>query len=462
MSEPATGGGDEESWPDPRTAWTTVAVLLLTYVFSFADRQILSLMVGPIKADLRISDTEFSLLAGASFALFYTILGLPFGRLADRYPRRVIIAAGAATWSLMTILCGATKTYAGLFLARVGVGVGEASLGPAAFSLLGDLFPVERRARAFAVYSLGIYIGAGLAFSLGGLIVGAVSAAPTITLPLVGSVASWHAVFLLLGLPGLILLPPLILSRPEPPRRGITRDQPSIGEAFGWARGRWRLFVPYFLGFGLMVLGGFGVLAWAPELFARNYGWQPREAGGAIGLTLAAAGSAGVLAGGVYTDRLIGRGRVDAVLIAGALSAAAGILPNIAFPLMPTAGGSLMVLALVFFTGAFASGAAPSALVPITPNALRGQMSALYLLVINLLGIGLGPTLPALLTDFVFLDEARLGWSLAVVGGVVSFLAAALLMAARAPYRRLLALGAEARRPRPPSPASPRPLPSAD
>jgi MFS family permease len=423
-----------DAWPSSGLAWGWVAALLVTYVFSFADRQILSLLVGPIRADLKLSDTEFSLLSGAAFAIFYTFLGLPFGRLADRVSRRKLVAAGAFFWSLMTMLSGFTRSFGQLFAARVGVGVGEAALNPAAFSMLADLFPPERRGRAFSVYSLGIYVGAGLAFGIGGVIVGAIASTPTVTLPLLGETASWHATFFAMGIPCL-LLPLLLLALPEPERRDRAPASPSLGEAWRWMGARWRLLAPFCIGFGLMVLAGFAVLAWAPEFFVRAHGAAPQEAGVAMGIEMVVAGSVGVLAGGALSDRLTRAGRSDAVLIVGVIAAWGGLLPGLLFPLVPSMTLALILLALVFFFGAFASGAAPAALALITPNELRGQVSALYLLAINLIGIGLGPTVPALMTDFVFADERRIGWSLAIVGGVTAVLAAWLLQASRSRFR---------------------------
>lgn len=432
--EPLAVHRPAESWPRPGLAWGWVAALLVTYVFSFADRQILSLLVGPIRADLKLSDTEFSLLSGAAFALFYTFLGLPFGWLADRVSRRSLVAAGAFFWSLMTMLSGFTRSFGQLFAARVGVGIGEAALNPAAFSMMADLFPPEQRGRAFSVYSLGIYVGAGLAFGIGGIIVGAVASTPTVSMPLIGEVASWHATFFALGAPGL-LLPVLLLALPEPQRRERAPVQPSLREAWTWMGTRWRLLAPFCIGFGLMVLAGFAVLAWAPEFFVRTHGANPRDAGLAIGLAMVLAGSIGVLAGGALSDRLTKAGRTDAVLIVGVIAAWGGLLPGLLFPLVPSMTLAVLLLGAVFFFGAFASGAAPAALALIAPNELRGQVSALYLLAINLIGIGLGPTLPALMTDFLFRDEAKIGWALAIVGVVAAVISAVLLQASRARFR---------------------------
>ncbi|NJL12269.1 MAG: MFS transporter [Microscillaceae bacterium] len=153
-------------------AWYVVVVLMIAYISSFIDRQILSLLVEDIQRDMKINDFQISLLMGISFALFYTLLGLPIGRLADRYSRRNIIMAGVFVWSLMTAACGLVRTYFQFFLARVGVGVGEAALSPAAYPLIADYFPPQRLATALSVYSMGIYIGSGLAFLVGGRVAG--------------------------------------------------------------------------------------------------------------------------------------------------------------------------------------------------------------------------------------------------------------------------------------------------
>ncbi len=427
------------AWPSAGVAWGTVAALLLAYVVSFADRQILALLIGPIKADLRLSDTQFSLLAGLAFALFYTVMGLPFGRLADRYSRRLIIAFGTLAGGLAAAAAGLAGSYAQLFGARVSAGIADASLGPAAFSVLSDLFPPARRARAFSVYSLGIYIGAGLAFGAGGLVVGAVAQNPVVTLPLLGAMRAWQAAFIVIALPA-VALAPFLLLLPEPARRGraATSDL-KIRATISYVWQRRALFGPWFFGFGIVVLANFATLAWTPEFFIRSFGLSPRDAGVQIGLIMAAAGSVGVLSGGVFADWLAARGRSDGVLIAGALACLGGTVFGILFPLMPSAGLARLMLVPLFFCGAFASGAAPSAIGAVTPNEMRGQVSALYLLVINLLGLGLGPTLPALLTDFVFADEAKLGLSLALTAALTGIPAAWLLDRARPAYRRAAA-----------------------
>ena len=197
-----TATPDDTPWPSSTMAWYAVAVLFVAYTFSFADRIILSLLVQPIKQDLALSDTKISLLHGFAFAIFYTLMGIPIGRLADRYSRRAIAAAGIAVWSFMTAVCGIARGYWELFSARVGVGVGEAALSPAAFSMIADLFPPQKLGRALSVYTMGAFVGAGLAFIIGGAVIQSITSSPEMTLPIVGTIRSWQAAFFIVGLPG--------------------------------------------------------------------------------------------------------------------------------------------------------------------------------------------------------------------------------------------------------------------
>ena len=211
---------NNNGYPSNLAAWTTVAILMVAYVLSFIDRQILNLLVGPIRRDLAISDTEMSLLMGLSFALFYTLCGIPLGRMADNRSRCGLILFGVLVWSAMTAACGLARSYWQFLTFRVGVGVGEAALSPAAYSLIADSFPRERRATAISVYSMGIYLGSGLAFLLGGLVIKFASAQGDVHLPLFGEVRPWQLIFLILGAAG-VLFCLLLLAIREPARRGV-------------------------------------------------------------------------------------------------------------------------------------------------------------------------------------------------------------------------------------------------
>ena len=212
-SETLSGGtqsGGTDGYPSSIVAWYSVLVLMLMYVFSFIDRTIISLLVGPMKRDLHISDVQMGLLQGTAFALFYTFLGLPIARLSDRHNRKSIIAIGVFIWSIMACLCGLARSAGQLFLARIGVGFGEAALSPAAYSMITDSFPRAKLGSAFSVYNVGITIGAGTALLVGGLVVGAVSRpGASYVLPIFGEVHAWQLVFIVTGAPGLLL--PLLL-----------------------------------------------------------------------------------------------------------------------------------------------------------------------------------------------------------------------------------------------------------
>jgi MFS family permease len=212
----------DSPWPKPLYSWYVVGVLMLAYTNSFIDRQILSLLIEPIRRDLQITDTQVSLLAGLAFTIFYTLMGVPIARLADQKNRRTIIAIGIASWSVMTASCGLARNFWHMFLARVGVGVGEATLSPAAMSMISDYFPVGKLARAISIYSMGVYFGAGLALIIGGMVVKLVIEAGNVVLPVVGEVFPWQMTFFFVGLLGIPIFL-LMLTIREPVRRGIAR-----------------------------------------------------------------------------------------------------------------------------------------------------------------------------------------------------------------------------------------------
>jgi MFS family permease len=223
---------EKELYPPRAYAWYAVGVLTVAYVFSFIDRQILNLLVGPIRRDLGISDTKMSLLMGFSFAVFYSFFGIPLGRLADSKSRRTIIAVGMVLWSMLTAGGGLAKYFWHFLLLRMGVGGGEAALSPSAYSLISDYFPKETRATAISVYSMAFYIGSGIAFLLGGLVVGFDSAKSGWSVPVVGAVRPWQLVFFIVGLPG-ALLAVLLYTMREPTRKGARVTKAANGKAKG-------------------------------------------------------------------------------------------------------------------------------------------------------------------------------------------------------------------------------------
>lgn len=419
-------------------AWYVVAVLLLAYTLSFIDRMILSLLVGPIRADLGISDTQMSLLMGFAFAIFYSVLGIPLGWLADRGDRKTLIAAGIASWSLMTALCGLSKGYLGLFLARMGVGVGEATLSPAAYSLLGDYFTREKLGRAMAVYSIGVPLGSGIALVAGALVVKFVTEGPPMTLPWLGALEPWRVVFIVVGLPGLLVALLVALTVREPPR---------TGGAYGIAKGEFVAFLrthptalaSHFSGMSLVALVMYGAMAWIPQFLHRTYDMPVPVAGLWFGAATAICGACGLLLGGWMADRLYRRGFRDAHLRVIRLNAILLLPLFVGMALAPTAPVALTFMVVAMLIGTIHGGVAGAALQVVAPSRLRARVVALYFLVANLVGLGLGPTAIALVTDQVFGEDSALRYSLAIVTGIALPLSALILTLGLKPFARAVA-----------------------
>jgi MFS family permease len=428
---------EEASYPRAGRAWYVLGLLTLVYVFSFLGRTILSLLVAPIRHDLHITDTQVSLLMGFSFAVFYTFFGLPIGRMADSHSRRNLIAGGIATWSLFSAGCGLARNFAQMLFLRMGVGVGEAALSPSAYSLLTDYFPPRRRAIAMSIYSMGIYIGTGVASVLGGFVVGWTKGRADWTVPLLGNVRSWQIVFFAVGLPGL-LLALFMYTFAEPVRRGgrtQTRSVP-FRELFAYVKDNRKTYLCHHLGIAFVTLAGYGNIAWVPTFFVRHHYWTPAEAGKGFGLVMAVAGSLGIVSGGWLADRLAARGHPDAYLRVAMIAAVAAVPSGIAYLLVPNAHLAIVLLAPPVFFYAVPYGVAPAALMQVTPSQMRGQISAVYLFTINLIGLGAGPTAVALVTDHVFRNDNMVGASLLVVGTTASILSALTLWSGLKSYVR--------------------------
>lgn len=419
----------------PTYAWYVVAVLLLAYTLSFIDRMILSLLVGPIKADLGISDTQMSLLMGFAFAIFYSALGIPLGWFADRKARRGLIVAGIAAWSLMTAACAFARGYMGLFLARVGVGVGEATLSPAAYSMLGDYFPREKLGRAMAVYSIGVPLGSGIALMAGSVVVKMVTEGPPVVLPIVGALEPWRLTFLWVGLPGLLVALLVALTVREPPRQGEAPKAGS-GELIAFLKTHPAAVASHFGGMALVALVMYGAMAWIPQFLHRTYAMPVPEAGLWFGVATAVCGAGGLLLGGWLADRLYDRGFKDAHLRVIRLNAVLLLPLFVGMALAPSAPLALGLMVVAMLVGTIHGGVAGAALQMITPNRLRARMVALYFLVANLIGLGMGPTAIALVTDVVFGRPEALRYGLAIVTGVALPISALILTAGLKPFAR--------------------------
>jgi MFS family permease len=308
--------------------------------------------------------------------------------------------------------------------------------------MIADLFPPKLLGRALSVYSAGAIVGGGLAFIVGGMVVQAILQAPSVTLPLIGNVKAWQLAFVVVGLPGL-LVSALMYTVPEPMRRskmpieGMADEDLPLSQVFRFLGSHWRVYVPHFLGFSMLAVLFNGVLAWTPALLQRTYGLAIGQSGLYIGLLLLTFGAGGMIAGGLLADRLLERGYRDATLRTG-IVAGAGSLPFILLaPLMPNSTAALALMAPLWFFTTSGFGAGVAALQYVTPNRMRGVASALYLFTGNLLGVGIGPTVIALITDYGFGEETALRYSIVGVGSSCAVFAVILLGMGLRPFRAL-------------------------
>lgn len=430
--------------------WYVVAICMLAYIFSFVDRQVLVLMIEPIKRDLHLSDTQFSLLNGLAFSLFYAFIGMPIAYLADRYARPRIISIGIALWSVATAACGLCQQFVQMFMARMGVGIGEAALSPGAYSMLADYFPKERLGRAIAVYSLGSFIGGGVAFLIGGYVIALLKHANTFTLPLIGEMHAWQVTFLIVGLPGLLVALLFATTVRDPERKGLARDRTggvkrvSIGASLSFLGKHRKTFACHYLGFSFYAMALYCLMSWTPAFYIRHFHMTAVEAGYTLGIVLLVANTAGVYCGGWLNDWLLRRGYSDAPMRAGTIGAACMVIPAALFTQVDHLQTSLTLLVIAMFFASFPMPTSTAAMQTLAPNQMRAQVSALFLLVSNLIALGIGTTVVALFTDRVFGSPAAVGQSMSIVNLAASLLSALLLAIGCRQYR--LSLDRERRR----------------
>lgn len=414
------------NYPPALMGWYVVIVLALANAVSFIDRLILTLLVPALKAEFALSDTKISLLQGFAFALFYSVMGLPIARWADAHSRKWLITVGVAFWSLMTAVCGLAKGFWSLFAARVGVGVGEATLSPSAYSMMSDYFPPQRLALPVGVFSAGVSAGMGLAFIAGAAAIQAVAAMGTVDLPLIGPIGGWRLVFVLVGSIGIVVIA-LMLTVKEPPRQvdvNDSRESIPVREVLAYFVENWRIYTLTMVGYGLTAVSVYGIINWTPVFYIRSFGISAPEAGYLIGVVALAGGISGALAGGAIADRWANAGDRTAKLKVLFICCLGLIPAGVISPLMPTLPLALGVLFFTFFFGTAAAGPTGSFIQVITPPRMRAQFGALYQLSLSLVGLGVGPVIVALFTDFVFADESMVRYSIASVVALVNPFAA--------------------------------------
>ncbi|MCO8101776.1 MFS transporter [Acinetobacter indicus] len=413
--------------------WYVVIICMVAYILSFVDRQILSLMIEPIKADLMLSDTQFSLLQGLAFSLFYAFMGVPIAALADKKSRIKIISIGIAFWSLATAACGLSKNFIQMFLARLSVGAGEAALSPAFYSIVADLFPKEKLGRALGVYAIGAFIGSGLAFLIGGYVIGLLKEVDFVVLPLIGELKTWQLTFFIVGLPGVLLALVMILTVREPSRKGVKVGQDgevvkaSFKNSVAFIKLHKKTFFCHFIGFSFYTMMLYSLLGWAPAYYMRHFGLDASQTGYVLGCIILVANTAGALFCGWLIDFFSKRGYSDAAIRAGALGCAALIIPSVLFTQVDNLYLSFALIFVAMFFSTFPIPASAAATQMLTPNQLRAQVSAKFLLISNLIALGVGITAVALITDNYFENTLMVGHSISIVNAVAGVIGVFLL-----------------------------------
>lgn len=400
-------------------SWWLVTVLFLLNILAMVDRLILTMLVGPIKADLALSDFEMSLILGPAFALLYAIVGIPLGWAADRWPRRRVLLCGIALWSAATMLSGAARSFWSLFAGRAFVGAGEASLYPAAISMIADEFPPDRVTTAISVFQSSAKIGSAVAFGVGGLAIAAAHGLGNVTVPIVGTLRSWQLVMAVVGASGFVFAL-LLLTVTEPVRRDhpapavdqVVRREPTRLVAF--VRTDWQLWTAMLLGFSAMAVVAYSLVLWGPTYIERHFGWPPQRYGPALSVTNLAA-AASLIANGWIVDRLYRRGIRDIHLrfyrwLIALFSPAIVLLFFVENPYL-----FIILFGLVQFVTVPFVIYVGAVIAMLAPNAVRGQLTALYIAAFATIGQGLGAPLVGGLTDFIFGDERAIGKSLAIV-----------------------------------------------
>lgn len=400
--------------PSLGTAYYMVVALFLVYVLAWLDRLIISMMVEPMKEGLGLGDFEMSLVLGPAFAISYAIFAIPLGWATDRFSRRLVIFCGVVVWSIATFACGLATSFSSLIVCRIFVGVGEAALLPAAYSLIADAFPRDKVTFATSMFQTAGKIGSAMAFGLGGLLIGVAATLHHIEWPVLGRLEAWQVTFAIIGLPGFALAF-LAFTFPEPGRHGPGKSGGAEPEALmPFVKKHGGLLALMILAFTCLAVVGYSMTSWVPTYIARRFHWEPAEYGPALSM-MNLIGAASLVLLGKAVDVLFARGVQDAHLrfyswLIVALSPAilsAFFVPNVYAFLALYAVIQLITVPYIVYC---------SALVAIlAPNRLRGRLLGTVMFVTNIVGFGAGPTIVGALTEFAFGDESKIGYSLAII-----------------------------------------------
>ena len=441
-----------EKYPRPLYAWYVTVLMMFFYMLSFMDRQIIAVMIEPIKADLSLSDVQISLLGGISFVLFYSTAGVFVGRLADSLNRPKLIAFGVFIWSLTTAVSGLTSKFWQLLILRMGVGLGESALLPSTLSLLSGYFPPHRLATPTSVFLLGAPIGIGLSFAIGGLLystaVDVTSAPGWQDVIFIGGSAAWKLVLLFLGVLGMLMT--LLLSTVREPRNlqkaadkdthstAKIADPATSAEVKAYAKVNWKAIGALYVGMALISLAAYSQAFWDITFLTRTYGWDASTGSFWYGMVQLFAGLSGMLFGGIVADKLTKRGVSGASVVMVIIGSGLAAPFSFMYPLMGSATSALWLMVLAIFGSNMCFACAASALQRMFPATMLGLAAGIYFFISNAVGIGIGPTLIAALTDYTFEDPNMIRYSLSIVGGVSRTIAFVLFLVGLKYYRDLM------------------------
>jgi len=413
-------------------------------MFNFLDRQLMTLLITPIKADFSLSDTEISLLVGFAFVLFYVLVGIPLSQFIDRGPRKWILGAALSFWSLMTVACGLAANVWQLMAARMLLGAGESCNAPGAYSMTSDMFTRDKLAKPMSVIGIGTVAGSGMALLVGGLLIGWLNGLGPQSFAVVGTLKPWQMTFVIVGFPGVLWALLMLATVPEPPRRASAgADAPGFGATIGHIWRNKDAYVPMFLAYSIKAMLTFGTTVWSPVFFERKFGYAPGEPGLPLGIISLVVSPLGLLFGGWLAERMFAQGRKDANMRVVYLVTIPLIPAAILFPLAPTDLWAFLILAISLFLGSVGSGPANAALQSVTPGRMRGTTTAIYIALYNVIGYGLGPLVVGWFNDHVF-GEGGISSSMVVLAAISAPLGLLFAWLSLKPYAREIA-AAEAR-----------------
>ena len=425
------------NYPSRRAGYSAVAVMTLAQVFAFIDRQIPAMLVEPIKQDFNLNDSQIALLGGAAFSIFYAIMALPIGYAVDRYKRVNVLGTGIFVWSLMTTLAGLANSFGRLFGARIGVAVGEAVMAPVSVSLVSDYFPQNKQGKPMGVITAGVYLGIGATLIGGGYLIDYLTDIGGITIPGIGYFKPWQATFLLVGIPGILISIAAFMLH-EPKRLGLSKRQDNSKpiNIFSHLKTNKTTLFPMFGGLIFMALIFYSFTFWAPSMMVRTYDLSLTEVGFTLGIITIIASILGTISSGTVVDYLRSRGHSDAPIRTGMYAC---IFATPAICLAPIVDSLFLTWALIGIYLFFISSFAPIGLLAvsgISGNEVKGQMAAVHAFLMMAFGLSLGPQITAFFTDFVLMDESKLGYAMALTGALVLPVAAIFFKISSSSYQK--------------------------